>query len=61
MTRADLIKAQHKRSEEQRELEQKQLRETLKVASSIENEVGQIPPREMARPTAKKGYCLKSC
>ena len=55
MTRSNVVKAEHKHNEEQREVELKQLRETLKVASSIENEVRQISQREPPRTTAKKG------
>ena len=55
MTRSNLAKVEHKHSEEQREVEAKQLRETLKVASSLENEVRQMAQREPSKPSAKKG------
>lgn len=55
MTRSNLAKSEFKRNEEQREIELKQLRETLKVASSLENEVRQMPQREVPKSTPKKG------
>jgi COP9 signalosome complex subunit 7 len=58
MTRANLVKMEHSRSRDKREVELKQLKETLKVASTLEGEVRQStsqPPREPANTTAKKG------
>ena len=59
MTRATLLKMEHSRSREQREVSLKQLKETLKVASTMEGEVRQSvssqQPRGEPKTTAKKG------
>lgn len=57
MTRSNMMKVEHKRNEEQREGEAKQLRDTLKVASNLESEVRQMTQqqREPSRTTGKKG------
>ena len=61
MTRSNLMRVEHKRGEEQREVEAKQLRETLKVASSLESEARQQPSKEPVRTTAKKGSVQSTC
>ena len=57
MSRANTMKLEHNKTHELREKEVKQLRETLKVASTLESEAARPPQqgRELPKTTVKKG------